>query len=319
MGTPLERLESAYEEAIEAPDGVRFFWLLSDYLYLLDRGPIKRAVKRLTKEVDGAAKDYEKQDANLTRRLVAIRNELVEIEPDADDSDAPHPGQYDPLEGDASLWHAWRWTLANFDAVARGREDAIKAEKEGDRSTSRIAGEILNAKIHDLVYPDNPNQKVREDLDELDARLQQARNDQAAAQRHLEHVAERTGFLARRKLADIASFLAPRQSRKVAGRGSEDELEWVNELFKETLGGFIHLRELMRPKEFRGDLDVKAREEIERLMTDSKEALERAHRPLRRRLEEKRFTSWSELRPGDKVTALVGVAGIIASVTVALA
>jgi hypothetical protein len=319
MGTPLERLERTCAEAMEAPDGVRFFWLLSDYLYLLDRGPIKRAVKRLTKEVDAAAKDYEAQDADLTRRLVAIRDELVEIAPDADDSDAPHPGQYDPLEDDASGWHAWRWSLANFDAVANGWDDAIKAEKEGDRSPSRIAGEILNAKIHNLVYPESPNEKVRDDLNELDARLQQTRNDQAAAQRQLEHVAERTGFLARKKLEEIASFLAPRQSRKVSGRGSEDELEWVNELFKETLGGFIHLRELMRPKEFRGDLDAKAREEIERLMTDSKEALERAHRPLRRRLEEKRFTSWSELRPGDKVAALIGIGGIAASVAIAIA
>jgi hypothetical protein len=320
VATPLERLENTYAEAMEAPDAIRFFWLLDDYLHVLKGGPIARAVKKLTKEVESAAAEHEQRDAEYTRRLVEIRNELVRVEPNADDSDAPKPPAYDPTDSAAANeWHEWTWTLANFDAVVVESDDAIKSEKEGDRSTSRVAGEILDAKVHGLMYPGDPNQKARDDLDDVQMRLRQVRGEQVAAQRKLEHVAEKTGFLARRKLEEIAAFLAPKEARQIAERGSDDDLKWVNDLFKEALGGFAYLRESMRPKEFREDLDAKAEESIERLMDEAKEALERAHRPLRRRLEEKRFTSWGELRPGDKVAALVGVAGIVASVIIAIA
>lgn len=320
MATPLERLENTYAEAMEAPDAIRFFWLLDDYLHVLKGGPIGRAVKKLTDEVESAGKEYEQQDAECTGRLVEVKNELVGVEPKADDSDAPKPPAYDPADRAAArAWHEWMWTLANFDAVAEGRDDAIKSEKEGDRSTSRISGEILDAKVHNLVYPGDPNQKVRDDLDEIEKRLNQVRGEQIAAQRKLEHMAEKTGFLARRKLEEIATFLAPKEARQIAERGSDDDLKWVNDLFSEALGGFSYLRESMRPKEFRDDLDAKAKEAIERLMGEAKEALERAHRPLRRRLEEKRFTSWGELRPGDKVAALIGIGGIAASVAIAIA
>jgi hypothetical protein len=40
---------------MEAPDAIRFFWLLDDYLHVLKGEPIARAVRKLTKEVESAA------------------------------------------------------------------------------------------------------------------------------------------------------------------------------------------------------------------------------------------------------------------------
>jgi Transcriptional regulatory protein, C terminal len=54
-------------------------------------------------------------------------------------------------------------------------------EREGDRSRSRVLGEILNAKVYNLQYPDDPNRKVRADLDDLRTRLNHLREPHGAA------------------------------------------------------------------------------------------------------------------------------------------
>jgi len=58
--------------------------------------------------------------APLAREFVALRDDLVELAPEAgEDADADHPGRREPFDAaEAERWQEWSFTLANFDAIA---------------------------------------------------------------------------------------------------------------------------------------------------------------------------------------------------------
>lgn len=160
-------MNGAYEAAMNA-EGQAFFRRLSEYLGLLrENRRIERVVKALSAEVQEAERKYAEEDEQLAREFVALRGDLVELAPEAgEDAEAEHPGQREPFDpAEAERWRAWSFTLANFDAIAADQENQMREEREGDRSRSRALGEILNAKVYNLQYPDDPNRKVRADLD----------------------------------------------------------------------------------------------------------------------------------------------------------
>lgn len=307
-------------------EGQAFFRWLGEYLGLLHNNRrIARVAKALTAEVREAETKYGEEDEELVQEFVALRDELVELAPEAsEDADAEHPGRREPFDpAEADRWRSWTFTLANFDAIAAGREGQMREEREGDRSRSRVLGEILNAKVYELQYPDDPNQKVRADLDELRTRLNHLRDQQKAAQLRVEAVAESTGHIALLKLEHVMSHTAPREPRPEAPHGSEEHTVWINEIFAESISGFVHLRELLRPSELRGSLEPNAREAIGRIEGTCRDALERLHPPLRRRLEERRFLpAWGDFTRNEKIgiigAALTGLS-ILAAVVIALA
>lgn len=324
MATPLEQLNCAYEAAMNA-EGQAFFRRLGEYLGLLrENRRIERVVKALSVEVEEAERKYAEEDEELAREFVALRDDLVELAPEAEeDAEAEYPGRREPFDpAEAERWREWSFSLANFDAIATGQENQMLEEREGDRSRSRTLGEILNAKIYNLQYPDDPNRKVRADLDNLRTRLNHLRDRQTAAQLRVEAVAEATGHIALLNLEHVMSHTAPREPRPKAPHGSDEHTVWINEVFAESISGFAHLRELMRPRELRGSLGQDAQEAIGRIEGTCKDALERLHPPLRQRLEGKRFLpAWGDFTRNEKIgiisAALTGL-GIIAAVAIAL-
>lgn len=324
MATPLEQLNGAYEAAMNA-EGQAFFRRLGEYLGLLQENRrIERVVKTLSAEVQEAEWKYAEEDDDLTREFVVLRGDLVELAPEAgEDAEAEYPGRSEPFDpAEAERGREWTWTLANFDAIAGGREEKILDEREGDRSQSRALGEILNAKVYNLQYPGDPNRKVRADLDDLRTRLNHLRDRQTVAQLRVEAVAESTGHIALLNLEHVMSHTAPREPRPEAPRGSDEHAVWINEVFAEGISGFAYLRELMRPAELRGSLEPKAMEAIGRIEGKCKDALERLHPPLRQRLERKRFLpAWGDFTRNEKIgiisAALTGL-GVIAAIVIAL-
>lgn len=219
-------------------EGQAFFRQLGEYLSLLHQNRrIGRVVKALSAEVQEAERKYADEDEELVREFVALRDELVELAPEAgEDADAEYPGQREPFDpAEADRWREWSWTLANFDAIAADREEKILEEKEGDRSRSRALGEILNAKVYNLQYPDDPNRKVRADLDDLRTRLNHLRDRQRAAQLRVEAAFESTGRIALLNLEHVMSHTAPREPRPEAPRGSDEHSVWINEVFAEGI------------------------------------------------------------------------------------
>jgi hypothetical protein len=287
VANPLERLDNAYREVIDASDE-SFFRRLRDYARLLESDrAIRRAVKRLRKEVEEADEAFTSEDAAFVAELVPLRTQLVERELKADDTDATRP-ERDPADPAGSArFHAWIWTLANFDAVASDRADKI-VEKDGlDNSRSRMLVQILRAKLYDLVVPFNDRPAPRSDLHDLYDEMNAIGRREQTAHRHLEEVAEETGYLALLHIEHVVSHLGPRPERSMAT--PEEKREFLETALVESMGGFGYLREAMRPKEARGSLDQKAREALDRHERECRKELERLHRPLRKRLEKRRW------------------------------
>lgn len=322
MAIPLEQLNGAYEAAMNA-EGQAFFRRLDEYLGLLhENRRIERVVKALSSEVQDAERKYAEEDEALVREFVALRDDLVGLAPEAGrDADAEYPGRREPFDpAEAQRWRAWSFTLANFDAIATGREEQMIEEREGDRSRSRALGEILNAKVYELQHPDDPNRKVRADLDDLRTRLNHLRDRQNAAQLRVEAVFESTGRIALLSLEHVMSHAAPREPRPEAPRGSDEYTVWINEVFAESISGFAHLRELMRPSELRCSLEPNAMEAIGRIEGKCRDALERLHPPLRRRLEGKRFLpAWGDFTRNEKIGIIAIVVAVAVPVVIALA
>lgn len=306
-------------------EGQAFFRRLEEYVSLLrENRRIKRVLAALAAEVQEAERQYAEEDEEFVRELVSLRDNLVEVAPEAgEDAHAEPPGRREPFDpAEAERWRSWAFTLANFDAIAADREEQMREEREGDRSRSRTLGDILNAKVYNLQYPGDPNRKVRDDMDDLRSRLNHLRDRQRAAQLRVEAVAESTGHIALLNLEHVLSHTAPREPRPEAPRGSDEHAVWINEVFAESISGFSHLRELMRPRELRGSLGQNAQEAIGRIEGTCKDALERLYPPLRQRLEGKRFLpAWGDFTRNEKIgivsAAFTGL-GIIAAVVIAL-
>jgi hypothetical protein len=84
----------------------------------------------------------EQTDAALSSELIELRNELVALRPDADDSDVePRTGS---TPADRTERARYELTLAFFDECARAEAPAFNADGEGGRATTLLS--ILQAK-----------------------------------------------------------------------------------------------------------------------------------------------------------------------------
>lgn len=321
MANPVERLEAAYSD-VTAATGEAFFRRLRDYASLLESDKkIRRSVEALNKDVTDADAEFRAKDTAFVTELVAIRNRLVEREPKSDDSAETRP--QDGIDPAASArFHAWIWTLANFDAVADDREDRI-IERDGlDDSRSRMLGSILNAKLYDLVVPFNDRPAPRPDLRDLYDAMNTIRHRETAAHQELEDVGEETGYLALLHIQHVVSHLGPRPV--VSTTTPEEKRQFLETALLESMGGFGYLREAMRPKEARGLLEPKAKEALDRHEQECREQLDRLHRPLRNRLEgSRRIPRWHTLNRNEKiavwgigVTAALGLGAIATAIAV---
>lgn len=96
MPTSVEQLDQARAE-VPAATGPDFLRRLADYCYLLeDAQTISAAVQQLRDEVAEAEARLTQEDANFVAELVPIRRELVEREPEIDDSNIERHERFDP-------------------------------------------------------------------------------------------------------------------------------------------------------------------------------------------------------------------------------
>jgi hypothetical protein len=312
-----ERLEAAYSEVLAA-SGPDFFRRLRDYVQLLDTDrKIRRAVKKLREDVEDAEAAFAEKDDGFVSELVPIRRALAEREPKADDSTEPRP-PYNPGDrASAEASHEWIWTLANFDAIANGRDDKI-IERDGlDGSRSRMLVAILRSKLHDLVIPFNERLAPRPDLRDLYDDMNEIGGREVAAHRRLEQFGEDSGILGLLHLERVAAHLAPQDHQPM--RTPEQKRQVLEQRIIEYDLGY--LREAMRPKEGRGSLSADAQNAVGRHEAECRAELDRLHRPLKRRLESGR--NWPRVIVGrirwmpPVIGFAVDLAGFVALVVLA--
>jgi hypothetical protein len=287
---PLERLDAAYDEVLAA-SGPDFLRRLAEYvdLFKMDK-TIKAAVEGVRQVVNDADAALIRQDQMFVAELVPIRNRLVERAPEVDDSDRPWPGPYNPFDqSNARAFHKWTWTLANFDAVAEDRDEKMVEKRDLDRSRSRMLVAILEAKLHDLVFPFNEKPAPRPDLMDLWDETAEIGHSQVDAYQHVERVANESGYFALLHIEEVASRVEPKP------RSQLKTPDQKRELLEEALRApdLMRIPEMLRPEVARGPLSQEEREALDRIETACRRELERLHRPLRKRAEEGR--KWKPL------------------------
>jgi len=285
--SPLERLEAAREEALAA-EGTEFLRRFMEYASLLESDmTVSAAVDGLRQEVVDADEQLTREDAEFVARLVPIRKRLVEGEPEADDSDLPWPGPYEGLDPEsARAFHEWTYTLANFDAIAEDREEKVRVDGGSDQlnnSRTQMLVAILNAKLHDLVFPFNERPAPRPDLMCLYEAMSEIGHEQTNAYRRMEHIADECGYFGLVWLEVVRESLEPRESRPL--RSPDDKREVLEEALKKP--DLFRLYEVLRPTEARGALSDSEKEKIARVEAKTRTELERLRRPLRKRIEQR--------------------------------
>jgi hypothetical protein len=324
--TALERLDRAFSDA-DTASGVAFFRRLRDYKRLLDSDDvIQTAVERIQRQVEVAEERLKTEDEGVIHDLVQCREELVARAPELNDSGQSRPqGSLIDLEARERL-ERWVWTLSNFDAIAADADGKIIQRGNLDGTRARMLGEILNAKLYNLLYPTRRITSRRPDLDDLYRRVNEARSRHVTAQVRLEEVAQESGFLPLRRVALVVSFLQPRESTQTAT--ADEERESAESILMEVTGGFHNLREAVRPDEARGPLAADAQQSVERHEPESKRDLADLHRALRLQVEEVERDlaprGWNALSTSQKIqvagitaASIIGIAAIVVTVLLA--
>jgi hypothetical protein len=85
-------------------------------------------------EVVGIIDAMEEVDAQLTTELVELRRELVELRPDADDSDTRPPSEYDSPAARSQARLRYRGTFGHFDEWAASEPEPFNADGKGGKA-----------------------------------------------------------------------------------------------------------------------------------------------------------------------------------------
>lgn len=285
MTTPLERLDAVHGEVLAA-SGPDFLRRLAEYVDLFKTDKkIKTAVEAIRKEVQDTDATLTRQDQAFVAELVPIRRQLAQRAPEVDDANKPWPGPYNAFDqSNARAFHEWTWTLANFDAVAEDRDEKMVERRDLDSSRSRMLVAILEAKLHDLVFPFNDRPAPRPELMDLWDATTEIGHSQVDAYQHVERVANESGFFALVHIEEVASRVEPHPRPRL--RTHEEKRERIEEALKAP--DLMRIPEMLRPEVARGPLDQDEREALDRIETTCRRELERLHRPLRKRIEEGR-------------------------------
>ncbi len=281
MTSSLERLDAAYAD-VEAATGPDFLRRLGDYADLLKTDKkIMRAVEGLRQEVVDADEDLTEKDAGFVAELVAIRRQLAEREPKADDSGEPYPGPYDAFAENSSEWHKWSHTLANFDAIAENRGEKVDLPTDLDTSRSRSLVKIMEGKLHGLVIPFNETPAPRPDLRDLLDATHDVGHSEVEAYEAVERLANDSGYFALIHIEEVASRIEPQRRRRL--KTPEERHEILEEALKAP--DLMRIPEILRPQVARGPLDETERQALERIEKSCRKELDALHRPLRKRLD----------------------------------
>jgi hypothetical protein len=173
----------------------------SGFYEFLTAGPpaVPDALTELRAQAEQVERDFAEHDEQLVPELAALKADLIERAPEADDSNAPPP------QGFGALSIAWTFGFANFDRVAIGADGANVIADDFDRSRSGMLLRILRGKLRELQWtqqaaarhtgrqPIETNQ--RPELDDLARRLRNLDDrHRHAAQTFTRAVKTKAGF-----------------------------------------------------------------------------------------------------------------------------
>lgn len=245
MAEPMELLERQYTRLREL-DGAEFVRELPRFYETLTAGP--HPLPSLVAELRGEAREYaaafDAANEELIPELVTLRDELVTLAPEADDS-----GQARPPGPSMS----WTYGLSNFDQLAAGGPDRLVENVDQDPSPSGTMLRILQSKLNGLRYPatapgapvaDAPaatpsstsgGPTVGPELDELGRRLRNAADrHRHALNTYRQAVNRRGGFQV--QLLDMAIEQMNPKPREV--HTPEDRRQWVEDLLMRSMSGW---------------------------------------------------------------------------------
>ena len=138
-----ELLDRQVAFLLKQPDDASFLIQVEPFLRALETDDRLRSyLEDVLDELVRAAQVLEAIDAELVSELVELRNDLVTLHPDADDSDAERPpsgGAPQPL-----AFLAYQQTLAYFDEQVAAEPELFNYKAEG--GTARTLLHILQAK-----------------------------------------------------------------------------------------------------------------------------------------------------------------------------
>jgi hypothetical protein len=234
----MELLERQYA-LLHALDGVEFLRELPRFYETITTGPrpLPSMLAKLRAEAGEYETAFEKANDEQIPELVALRDELVKLAPEADDSGVPRP----PDPG-----MRWTYGLSNFDQLAAGGSERLVENVDQDPSPSGTMLRILQSKLNGLRYPATaPGAQAADppaatptappELDDLGRRLRNA----ADRHRHdlntyRQAVNRRGGFQV--QLLDLAIDQMNPKPREV--HTPEDRRQWVEDLLMRSISGW---------------------------------------------------------------------------------
>jgi hypothetical protein len=145
---PLELLDRQYAR-LAGQEGGAFVQELRRFYDFLTAGPqpVVDAVHELRREASQVEDEFNRHDDELVPELVAVRDELVDQAPDADDSNLQRPSS----TRDLATAH-WTYSLANFDLIASDGADRLIINQGYDASRSGMLLRILESRLRELQW-----------------------------------------------------------------------------------------------------------------------------------------------------------------------
>jgi hypothetical protein len=270
-------LERQYQRLHER-DGVEFWRELPRFYETITTGPrpLVSALAQLRAQASAQEREFRAADSAFIPEFVELRNELVRLAPESDDSGTPRPG--DPSLG-------WNYSLANFDQLASGGPDRLVENIRDDDSASGTMLRILQSKLNDLRYPrplpgsqghlgSSEPRALGPELNDLSRRLRNVADRQQHEARKYQQGLNRGGFQI--ELLDMGIQELNPQPREV--RTDEDHHRWANDRFLRAMTGWDAVGAALAGHAFTSDI---SRHQVELLTEKMKASADAVYEDLR--------------------------------------
>ncbi len=271
MDALVELLDRQVDFLLRQTDSAAFLIQVEPFLGALRTEPRLAAyLDDVVDEVVEIIEAMETVDAELTAELVELRRELVELRPDADDSDAQAPSESDSAAVRSQERSRYTGTLAHFDEWAASEPEAFNADGTGGKAKTLLG--ILQRRAE----PDEDGPEP----DRLDAwrrRLGNVQRRYDYAVRLLRLRTRTSPGLALVRLEAVPDELNPPPRIVADGRETLREASDVSRWMSSESYSLFKLA--WQDSLDSGDVSV-----IDRRVDDLRDAVERLHEELRRRI-----------------------------------
>lgn len=305
MDSLVELLDRQVDFLLRQIDPAVFLIQVEPFLRALrDEPRLAAYLDDLVEEVVQVIDDIEEVDRELTSELLVLRRELVELRPEADDSNVEPPSESGAREVKLGAFLSYRGTLAYFDEWARSEPEPFNADGEGGLAKTLLR--ILQSK--DSAYlreveaasgrenaeaesnpedvsteartptEDEQNRPGRDPLDAWRRRLGNVQRRFAYAVRLLRLRTRTSAGLALLKLEAVPDELNP--PARLLGDEGEDNLRTASDVMR-WAGSESHSVFKLAWEERLDPADVGV---IDKRVVDLRDAVERLREDLHRRI-----------------------------------